>query len=48
MLCKLLLLIFIVFWGIGFFKYVDVYVIFNFNESEFELYDKYDVRVFVE
>ena len=45
MLRKLLLLTFIVFLGIGFFKYADAHVTLNPNESEPESYDKYDVRV---
>ena len=44
MLRKLLLLTFIVFLGIGFFKYADAHVTLNPNESEPESYDKYDVR----
>ena len=41
MLRKLLLLTFIVFLGIGFFKYADAHVTLNPNESEPESYDKY-------
>ncbi|MCC2071549.1 YcnI family protein [Staphylococcus epidermidis] len=48
MLRKLLLLTFIIFFGIGFFKYADAHVTLNPNESEPESYDKYDVRVPVE